>query len=137
MKDQRRGDRIRRYRAYGGVLIVPAILNQKRRGYLMVDSGAAYCCITPRMAGLLGYELHRPTARRPIFGAQGLVAEVPSFQLASLQVEGIVVEGLEVLVVSFSPLVKIHGVIGVNFLERFRPTLEFDTATLVLRVRSR
>jgi predicted aspartyl protease len=88
------------------------------------------------MAQLLGYDPSRPTARRSIFGAQGVVAEVPSFRLASLRVDGIVVEGLEVLVVTFSPRVKIHGVIGVNFLERFRPTLEFDTATLVLRMRS-
>jgi hypothetical protein len=52
-------------------------------------------------------------------------------------VGGIIVEGLEVLVVTFSPGLRIHGVIEVNFLARFRPTFEFDTATLILRPRPR
>jgi predicted aspartyl protease len=102
----------------------------------MVDSGAAYCCITPEMARLLGYDLHRPLARRSIASVQGVEAEVPSFRLQSLQVEGVIVQALEVLVVSFSPQLRIDGVLGVNFLERFRSTFDFDTALLILRTRS-
>jgi predicted aspartyl protease len=103
---------------------------------MIVDSGAAYCCITPEMARLLGYDLSHPTSRRFIYGAQGVEAEVPSFRLQSLQVEGVTVKELEVLVMTFSPRLRIDGLLGVNFLERFRPTLEFDTATLVLRIPS-
>lgn len=102
---------------------------------MMVDSGAAYCCITPRMAHLLDYDPNHPKTRRSISGAQGVEAEVPGVRLQSLQVGGIVVEGIEVLIVTFSPRLRIDGVIGVNFLERFRPTFEFDAATLVLRSR--
>ena len=36
----------------------------------------------------------------------------------------------------FPPRLRIDGVLGVNFLERFRSTFDFDTATLVLRARS-
>jgi hypothetical protein len=43
---------------------------------------------------------------------------------------------LEVLVVHFPPRLRIDGVLGVNFLERFRSTLDFDMATLILRARS-
>jgi predicted aspartyl protease len=100
---RRRGNRVPGYRAYGGILIVPSLLNQKRRAYMMVDSGAAYCCITPEIARLLGYDLHRPLARRSIASASRL---------------------------------RIYGVLGVNFLEQFRSTFDFDTATLILRVRS-
>ena len=103
---------------------------------MMVDSGTAYCCITPEMARLLRYDLQRPMARRSIASAQGLEAEVPCFRLQSLQGEGIIVQMLEVLVVHFPPRLRIDGVLGVNFLERFRSTLDFDTATLILRVRS-
>jgi hypothetical protein len=74
--------------------------------------------------------------RRSIASAQGLEAEVPSFRLQSLQVEGIIVQALEILVVSLSPQLRIDGVLGVNFLEQFRFTFDFDTATLVLRMRS-
>jgi predicted aspartyl protease len=103
---------------------------------MMVDSGAAYCGITPEIVRLLGYDLHRPMARRSVASVQGVEAEVPSFRLQSLQVEGIIVQALEVLVVSLSPQLRIDGVLGVNFLERFRSTFDFDTATLVLRARS-
>jgi len=103
---------------------------------MMVDSGAAYCCITPEIGRLLGYDLHRPTARRSIASVQGVDTEVPSFRLQSLQVEGIVVQALEVLVITFSPRLRIDGILGVNFLEHFRSTFDFVTATLILRARS-
>jgi len=135
MKVRHRGDRITGWRAYGGVLIVPARLDGKRTTHMLVDSGAAHCLITPRIARLPGYDARDAKTWRPIFGAQGVEATVPSFQLQSLQVGGVVVEGIEVLVVTFSPRIRIDGVIGVNFLARFRPTLEFDRATLVLRSR--
>ena len=136
MSTRRQGNRIPGYRAYGGVLIVATLLNQTRRAYMMVDSGAAYCCITPEIARLLGYDLRRPMARHSIASAQGVDAEVSSFRLQSLQVEGIIVQALEVLVITFSPRLRIDGVLGVNFLERFRATFDFDTATLILRARS-
>ena len=136
MSARRQGSRIPGYRAYGGVLIVSTLLNRETRAYMMVDSDAAYCGITPEIARLLGYDLQRPMARRSIASAQGLEAEVPSFRLQSLQVEGIIVQALEVLVITFSLRLRIDGVLGVNFLERFRSTFDFDTATLILRARS-
>lgn len=136
MSARRQGSRIPGYRAYGGVLIVSALLNHATRARMMVDSGAAYCCITPEMARLLGYDLRRPVVRRAIASVQGVEAEVPGFRLQSLQVEGIIVQTLDVLVITFSPRLRIDGVLGVNFLEQFRSTLDFDTATLILRARS-
>jgi len=133
---RRQGNHIPGYRAYGGVLIVPALLKGETRAQMMVDSGAAYCCITPEIARLLRYDLRRPTARRGIASIQGVETEVPSFRLQSLQVEGIIVQALEVLVITFSSRLRIDGVLGVNFLERFRSTFDFDTATLILRARS-
>ena len=136
MSARRQGNRIPGYRAYGGVLIVSTLLNRETRAYMMVDSGAAYCCITPEIARLLAYDLRHPMTRRSIASVQGVDAEVPSFRLQSLQVEGIIVQALEVLVITFSPWLRIDGVLGVNFLERFRSTFDFDTATLILQARS-
>jgi predicted aspartyl protease len=133
---RRQGNLLPGYRAYGGVLIVATLFNQTRRAYMMVDSGAAYCCITPEIARLLGYDLRRPMARRSIASVQGVDVEVPSLRLQSLQVEGIIVQALAVLVITFSSRLRIDGVQGVNFLERFRSTFDFDTATLILRARS-
>ena len=136
MNARRQGNRIPGYRAYGGVLIISTLLNRETRASMMVDSGAAYCCITPEIARLLRYDLQRPMARRSIASVQGVDVEVPSFRLQSLQVEGIIGQALEVLVITFSPRLRIDGVLGVNFLERFRSTFDFDTTTLILRARS-
>ena len=103
MSDRRQGNRIPGYRAYGGVLIVSTLLNRETRAFMMVDSGAAYCCITPDIARLLGCDLQRPMTRRSIASVQGVDAEVPSFRLQSLQVEGIIVQALDVLVITLFP----------------------------------
>ena len=123
MSARRQGNRVPGYRAYGGVLIVATLLNQTRRAYMMVDSGAAYCCITPEIARLLGYDLRRPMARRSIASVQGVEAEVPSFRLQSLQVEGIMVQTFEVLVIIFSPQLRIDGVLGVKEMQRWGKSL--------------
>jgi predicted aspartyl protease len=103
---------------------------------MLVESGAAYCCITPEIARLLGYDLRRPVARRSIASVQGVDVEVPSLRLQSLHVEGVIAQALEVLVITFSPWLRIDGVLGVNFIERFRSTFDFDTAMLILRARA-
>ena len=61
------------------------------------------------------------------------VAQAPVIRLSSLQVGGRRVTDLEVLVLSLPPDLRVDGLLGVNFLKRFRPTFEFDEATLVLR----
>jgi len=57
---------------------------------------------------------------------------IPIFKLDSLQAGDVEVTDLEIGVVDFSPRLRIDGALGVNFLARFRPTFEFDTATLLL-----
>jgi hypothetical protein len=57
---------------------------------------------------------------------------IPVFELGHVQVGDAEVTDLEIGVVSFPYDLRIDGALGVNFLARFRPTFEFDTATLVL-----
>ena len=88
MSPRRQGNRVPGYRAYGGVLIVAALLNQTRRAYMLVDSGAAYCCITPEIARLLGYDLRRPTARRSIASVQGVALKCRAFIFRACKSKG-------------------------------------------------
>jgi hypothetical protein len=57
-------------------------------------------------------------------------------ELRDLRVSSFHFTDLEVIVVAFPQGLHIDGLLGVNILERFRPTLGFDTGTLVLRPRS-
>jgi predicted aspartyl protease len=61
------------------------------------------------------------------------VVQTPIVRLDSLQVGDKRVNDLEVLIVALPVALRVDGLLGVNFLEKFRVTFEFDQATLVLR----
>jgi predicted aspartyl protease len=61
------------------------------------------------------------------------MAQTPVVRLNSLQVGDKKVNNLEVLIVALPAALRVDGLLGVNFLEKFRVTFEFDQATLVLR----
>ena len=50
-----------------------------------------------------------------------------------MRIGGWQVRGVDVLVLTFPPTLRLEGLIGMNVLRHFRMTLESDTATLVLR----
>ncbi len=54
-------------------------------------------------------------------------------RLNSLQVGGQSARNIDALVMPLPAVLRIDGLLGVNFLEMFRVTLEFDNATLILR----
>jgi len=43
------------------------------------------------------------------------------------------IEDLEVILLELPSQLKLNGLLGVNFLERFRATFDFDNQALVLR----
>ena len=51
----------------------------------------------------------------------------------SLQVGDKVVRPLEVLIMSLPVNLQVDGLLGVNFLEKFRVTFEFQQSVLILR----
>ncbi|RLC56574.1 MAG: hypothetical protein DRI80_16095 [Chloroflexota bacterium] len=129
-----RSDRIAARRAYGGVLVVNAVLNGIFRVELLVDTAAAITSITPRTAERLGIEVRHPLRHDRVATAHSRrLVLVPVVKLDSIAVGPFQVEGLEVQIIEFPSQLRIHGSLGINFLARFRPTFEFDTATLILR----
>ena len=129
---RRRGDRVQGRRAYGGVLVIPCQLNDAYRYWFLADTGTAMTMLSQRVAEEMGLDLTRPVRQERIASVHQ-VAQSPVLRLSSLQVGGQRVTDLEVLVISLPPDLRVDGLLGVNFLERFRPTFEFDEATLVLR----
>jgi len=57
----------------------------------------------------------------------------PEVELTSFRVGTVGMSNFRVLVMSFHPNLGIDGLLGMDFLHRFRFTVEPDTATLVLR----
>jgi predicted aspartyl protease len=59
--------------------------------------------------------------------------QVPLITIAQLSVGGIQVANVDAVVVELPRELKLDGVLGMNFLKRFRMTIEMDTFTLILR----
>lgn len=128
----RRGDRIQGRRAHGGVLLVPCSTNEAYRYWLLADSGAARTMLAQQVAEEIELDLSRPLRRERIASVHR-IAWGPVLRLSSLQVGSQRATDLEVFVIPPPKDLRIDGILGVNFLERFRPTLEFDRSTLILR----
>lgn len=121
-------------REYGGVLIVQAILNRATRARLLADTGAALTGLTYECLQDLGVDMSRPEGRQPLATAQSRsVVTVSTFKLQSLEVGPFRIDGLEVTLLELPPELRIDGVLGVNFLERFRSTFDFANHLIILR----
>jgi len=129
---RRSGDRIPGRRAYGGVLVIPCCLNEGYRYWLLVDTGAAITMLSQRVAEEMGLDWEHPLRQDRVASVHQVV-RAPVVRLASLQVGSQRLSDVEVLVVPLPSELRVDGVLGVNFLERFRPTFEFEQAVLVLR----
>src|SRR5215475_1460774 len=57
---RRRGDRIRGRRGYGGVVLVPCLLHDAYRYWLLADTGVALTLITPDVALELDLDVRTP-----------------------------------------------------------------------------
>lgn len=126
--------RVKGSRQYGGVLVITARIN----GWdfqLLADTGAALTVITKDVAELSGIDLQHSERFQQVFIAHRQAFEAPVVRLNRVAIGSYEVSDLEALVLEFPDELRIDGLLGVNFLERLRPTFEFDTATLVLRER--
>jgi clan AA aspartic protease (TIGR02281 family) len=128
----RRGDRVHGRRAYGGILVIPCQLNDAYRYWFLADTGTAITMLSQQVAEEIGLDLSRPVRHERIASVHQ-VAQAPVLRLSSLRVGSQRMTNIEVLVLSLPPDLRVDGLLGVNFLEQFRPTFEFDHATLVLR----
>lgn len=88
--------------------------------------------ISRKVAEEIGLDLSHPIRRERIASVHQM-AWAPVVRLGSLQVGSQRVTDIDTLVISLPADLRIDGLLGVNFLQRFRPTFEFDRSTLVLR----
>jgi predicted aspartyl protease len=112
--------------------VVRATLNDLDDVVLIVDTGAERTLISRRTAVRLGLDLARPLRLQPLAGI-GQSPPAPVVRLDRLRVGATAVDGLEISVYDLPAIVRAEGLLGLDFLRRFRVTLAFDTGVLVLR----
>ena len=100
---------------------------------LLVDPGAAVTTLTPEAVERLTLDRSRFTGRRVIFTAAGTYMTMPTGRIGRLRLGAADLRNVEVAILDLPASVNLDGLLGVNVLERFRVTIEFRRATLVLR----
>jgi clan AA aspartic protease (TIGR02281 family) len=112
-----------------GSLAVPIMANQRTMATFLVDTGATYTVITPRMAKKLGIEVTPDMPRITILTANGAI-RVPKVVIPKLAVGGLEVENVEAIVQNLGPDPLLAGLLGVNFFKGLDLTVKSDRLIL-------
>ncbi len=95
-------------------LAVPTVLNQKVMGTFLVDTGASYTVITPRIAEKLGIEVTEKTPRVRIVTANGHIS-APRVTVPSITIGGVEIRDVEVIIQPLGNDLLLAGLLGMNF----------------------
>lgn len=126
-----RADRVR-FLPGRRLVAVRASLNELADFDLIADSGAERLVISRRAAERLGLHLDRPLRWERLAGI-GQSPPVPVVRLDRVRVGASAVDHLEASVYDLPPVIRADGLLGLNFLRRFRVTFAFDAGLLILR----
>jgi aspartyl protease family protein len=98
----------------------------------MVDTGASFCVLRKDMAQRLALNFDaQKTTKIVTASRQDVFASIAP--VAVFRVGGILVQNLSMSIFDLPEELGVPGLIGMNFLSKFRMCIEPDTATLVLR----
>lgn len=112
---------------------VTAVLNQTVEQKFIVDTGASTVTIPSSTADRLGISIDSGNPIRKLITANGVI-DAPEVILPSITVEGWEVADITALVVDI-PSQSDLGLLGLNYLERFRMDLNTDEGILLLEPR--
>lgn len=115
---------------------MPVVCNGIGIVSFVVDTGASLTAIRDRVARRLAIDVDRPLRLQSIACPGPVTLSAPVARMRSFRIGEVEVVDCEVAVIALPESLRFDGLLGVNVLQRFRPTVEFDTATLALRPRS-
>jgi len=110
---------------HGEVVIIQAMLNNKRSAKFVVDTGASYTLISNALARDLSIDVGQSLKTLPFQTANGLI-QAPVTNLESVTVGGMEIRNLAIAVHDAIPDPQVAGgLLGLNFLSNFR--MDIDT----------
>ena len=114
-------------------ILLAAVLNRNANQSFIVDTGASLITIPQSTADALGLEVGASNPLRKIYTAGG-VQYAPEVTLSSITVEGWEENDLKALVLDL-PNQSEWGLLGMNYLRRFRMDINTDNGVLLLEPR--
>ncbi|WP_455209775.1 retroviral-like aspartic protease family protein [Kaarinaea lacus] len=118
---------------HGNSLLTEVLFNNQTYGRLLVDTGASLTVITPQMLHQLSLSNHTPI-RKGWFNTANGVVEAPIFLIQNMSVGGQAVDQLEIAVMDLNND-HINGLLGMNFLQHFRFSIDQQNNVLYLSPR--
>jgi clan AA aspartic protease (TIGR02281 family) len=94
--------------------VVPAVVNHRHTATFLVDTGASYTVITPKMARQLGLRFEDDSTTVPVTTANGVV-HAPLIRLKQLTLGTLKVENVEAVVADLGDVSPISGLLGMSF----------------------
>jgi clan AA aspartic protease (TIGR02281 family) len=104
--------------------VVPAIVNQRHMATFLVDTGASYTVITPKMAHQLGIRLDNSTSV-PVSTANGTV-NAPLVTIKHLTLGNLQIDNVEAVVADLGEGNPISGLLGMSFFRGMDLTFRQD-----------
>jgi tetratricopeptide (TPR) repeat protein len=116
----------------GDALLVHGVVNRAQHALFLLDTGATVTSLRPVVLQRLGVTVPADARRQKFTLVGGTTVEVPLVAV-SLQIGDAVVENLDVAIVEAAPgAPDIDGLLGGNFLQRFKVILERSSRRLTL-----
>jgi predicted aspartyl protease len=114
-----------RIRVVQNITLVEVTLNRVHLATLIVDTGAQSTIVSPSLVKRLGVDIPNDAPRREVSVVGGDKLDMPFVKLAVLRVGDAKIEEMEVGVFEVTPSARgIHGLLGADFLHRFRLTID-------------
>lgn len=116
---------------HGQVVVIQAMLNNKRSAKFVVDTGASYTLISNALARELSIDVGSESKTLPFQTANGLI-NAPVTSLESISVGGMEIRDLPTAVHDAIPDPQVAGLLGLNFLSNFK--MDIDTQKGVIHL---
>lgn len=115
-------------------LVVPVIIQDRIMATFMVDTGASYTVITPRMARKLGVTVTRETPRISIITANGAI-KAPMVKLTDVAIGDVRIPEVTAIIQELGngDDTLLSGLLGMNFFQGMDLTVKQDSLILGIR----
>ncbi len=104
-------------------LAVPVLINKATMATFIVDTGATYTVITPKLAQKLNVQIKPDTQRMTIMTANGLV-NAPVVVIPAVSIGGVEVRNVKAIVQDLGSETLLSGLLGMNFFKDIELTIK-------------
>ncbi|HBH18768.1 MAG TPA: hypothetical protein DDX14_07520 [Cyanobacteria bacterium UBA9579] len=116
---------------HNSALIVRNVkINNHAVSSFILDTGATYTSISTSLARELGV-LSSNAPRVNIMTANGAV-NAPKVILKSIEIDGLIASNVEVIILDISATKDVAGLLGLNFIQKFKLTIDKRNGELIL-----